>query len=141
MRQSYSIPRGRELLTITYNGDVIFECKSATLKPGGLAELGRVANVINLFPQMAIDVEVSLDASGFQANSHEFQQARALAVKDALLGEGVDFTGIRTTIHRASPALSSEDTVSVKVIDRLMGPFRHAQVGCQIGGQHSCQAF
>ena len=141
MRHSCRMPSGRELLTITYNGDIIFEFESATLKPGGRAELGRVANVINLFPEMAIHVEVSLDTTGFQAKSDDLQQARVLAVKDALLGEGLDAGGVQTTIHCASQTLSSEDTVSVRVIDRLMGPpFRQARAGYQNGGRHVHQA-
>ena len=140
MRHSCRIPEGRELLTITYNSDVIFELKSATLKPGGHAEVGRVANVINLFPEMAIDVEVSLDTNPFQANSHELQQGRVQAVMDALLGEGVHASRIRTTIDRASPTLISEDNVTFKVIDRLMGPFRQVQAGYQNRSQHYCQA-
>lgn len=140
MRHSCRMPRGRELLTITYHGRVFFECKSATLKPGGHAELGRVANVIHLFPDMAIHVEVRLDASGFQANSHRLHQARVLAVKDALLEQGVDPSGVQTTIHRPSQTLSAEDTISVRVIDRLMGPpFRQAQAGYQNGGRYDHQ--
>jgi outer membrane protein OmpA-like peptidoglycan-associated protein len=140
MRQSYSIPRGRELLTITYHGRVFFECKSATLKPRGHAELGRVAKVINLFPDMAIHVEVRLDASAVQANSHRLHQARVLAVKDALLEQGVDPSGVHTTIHRASQMLSAEDTVSVRVIHRLMAPpFRQAQASYQNGGRYDHQ--
>jgi hypothetical protein len=140
MRDSCTMPRGRELLTITYDGHVFFKCKSATLKPGGRAQLGRVANVINLFPEMAVHVEVSLDSSGFQANGHRLQQARIRAVKDALLRQGLNASGVQTTIHRTSPTLTPEDTVSVKVIDRLMAPFRQAQTGYQIGGQPCRQA-
>ena len=140
MRHSCRMPRGRELLTITYDGHVFFECKSATLKPGGRAELGRVANVINLFPEMAVHVEVSLDSSGFQTHGHRLQQARVRAVKDALLRQGLNASGVQTTIHRTSPTLTPEDTVSVKVIDRLMAPFRQAQTGYQIGRQPCGQA-
>jgi outer membrane protein OmpA-like peptidoglycan-associated protein len=140
MRDSCRIPRGRELLTITYDGHVFFECKSATLKPGGRAELGRVANVINLFPEMAVHVEVILDSGGLQANGHGLQQARVRAVKDALLRQGLNASGVQTTIHRTSSTLTPEDTVSVKVIDRLIAPFRQAQAGCQIGGQPYRQA-
>ena len=140
MRDSCTMPRGRELLTITYDGHVFFECKSAALKPGGRAELGRVANVINLFPEMAVHVEVSLDSSGFQANGHRLQQARIRAVKDALLRQGLNASGVQTTTHWTSPTLTPEDTVSVKVIDRLMEPFRQAQSGYQIGGRPCRQA-
>ena len=140
MRDSCTMPMGRELLTITYDGHVFFECRSGALKPGGRAELGRVANVINLFPEMAVHVEVSLDSSGFQANGHRLQQARIRAVKDALLRQGLNASGVQTTTHWTSPTLTPEDTVSVKVIDRLMAPFRQAQTGHQIGGQPCRQA-
>jgi outer membrane protein OmpA-like peptidoglycan-associated protein len=140
MRDSYRMPRGRELLTITYDGHVFFECKSATLKPGGRLELERVANVINLFPEMAVHVEVSSDSSAFQANGHRLQQARVRAVKNALLGQGLNESAVQTAIHSTSPALTPQDTVSVKVIDHLMAPFRQAQTGCQIGGQPYHQA-
>jgi len=140
MRHSLRMPIGRELLTIMYHGRIFFECKSATLKPRGHAELGRVANVINLFPDMAIHVEVRLDASGFQGNSQDLQEARVRAVKDALLEQGVDPSGVQTTIHRASQTLSAEDTISVKVIDRCMAPYGQTLTGYHIGGQSYRQA-
>ena len=140
MRHSYKMPRERELLTITYHGRVFFEWSSATLKPGGHEELGRVAKVIRLFPDMAIHVEVRLDASGCHANSHRLQQARVQAVKDALLEQGVDPSGVQTTIHRASQTVSAEDTVSVRVIDGLMAPYRQTQAGYPMGSQSYRQA-
>jgi hypothetical protein len=110
-----------------YNSNVIFELKSSTLKPGADAEVGEVAKMVNLLPETDIDVEVTLDTNGSQTNSRELQQGRVMAVKDALLGKGVDASRIQTTIHRDSRTLGSEDTVSVKLIDRLMGSFRQTQ--------------
>jgi hypothetical protein len=96
--------------------------------------------VINLFPDMAIHVEVRLDASGFQGNSLDLQEARVRAVKDALLEQGVDPSGVQTTIHRASQTLRAEDTISVKVIDRFMAPYGQTLTGYHIGGQSYRQA-
>jgi hypothetical protein len=134
MRNSHRMLRGRELLTITYDGHVFFECKSATLKPGGRAELGRVADVINLFPEIALHLELSLDSTGFQAKARRLNQARVRALKDALVGQGLNPGGVRTAIHHTSPTLHPQDSVTVKVIHGLITTFRQAQAGCQRGG-------
>jgi len=135
MRHFSGTSKERELVAITYRNDMIFQTKSASLKSGARAEVGRVADMINLFPDRAVHVEVRLDCNGFMTND-QLHQKRVQAIKDALLEEGVAPGCIRTIIRRSAWALGSEDTVTVKVMDHLMGPFRQAQVSCHNGGRY-----
>lgn len=140
MTHACKMPERRELLMITYHGRVFFECASATLKPGGHEEMGRVAKVLSLFPDMAIHVEVRLDTAGLLANSQPFQQARVQAVKDALLEQGVLPSGVQTSIHSASHTVSADDTISVRLTRSLMAPHGQTQASYHVAGQSYRQA-
>ena len=135
MRHFFRMPENRELLAITYKNDMIFEMKSATLKPSACVEIGHIANMINFFPGTAVHVEVGSDANSLESNG-QLRLRRVQAVKAALLREGIDASRIRTTMNRATSTLSSEDTVSVKVVDRLMRPFKPAPNSFQNGSQY-----
>jgi len=138
MKHFYRIPKDRELLTITYKNDMIFEMKSATLKPSACMEVGRVANMISLFPDMAVHVEVGLDTNSLDTNG-QLSHRRVQAVKDALLREGIEASRIQTAVDRADPTLGSENTVSVKVVDRVMRVFKPTPNSCQNGSQFGYQ--
>jgi outer membrane protein OmpA-like peptidoglycan-associated protein len=121
MRHLCEISRVREVLAIMYRSDVIFEWESAILKPSAHEEIGRVANMINLFPHMPIDVEVSLETDGFETPGQGgLQKKRALALRDALLRQGIDSERVQRNAHGASRTSSLRDTVNFKVIDPLM---------------------
>jgi hypothetical protein len=134
------MPEGRELLMITYHGRVFFEGGSTTLRPSGHEELGRVAKVLSLFPDMAIHVEVRLDTGGLPANTHRLKQVRVQAVKNALLEQGVDPSGVQTTIHRASHTVSADDTISVRLTHSLMASYGQTQASYHGAGQSYRQA-
>lgn len=131
--------KDRELLTITYKNDMIFEMKSATLKPGACAEVKRVANMISLFPGLDVHVEVGLDTNSLKTNA-KLSHKRVQAVKDALLRRGIEACRIRTSVDHTAHTLGSDNTVSVKVVDRTMKVFKTAPNSCQHGSQFGFQA-
>ena len=112
-------PATREILAITYQVDFIFESNSAALKPSAYAEIGRVAHMISLFPQMTIDVEVTSDTTGFKTDCGTLRKKRIQAIKKFLLREGIEARRLRTTvqktIHGTPQTLSSEGTVHFRV--------------------------
>jgi len=139
MMNLLSMPKECELLAITYSSDSIFESKTATLKPSARTEMTRMADMFNLFPDKVIHVEMSLDTNRFMANNH-LHQKRVQTIKDALVKQEIDASLIRTITHRSVSALDSEDTISVKVIDNLVAPFKLANPSWQQGDQSYCQA-
>lgn len=86
-----SIQRNNEqMLTATFKSDVFFDLNSATIKPGGLAELDRVANVLNQYPQTMIRVEGHTDQTGSEQYNLQLSERRAIAVTNALGQKGID---------------------------------------------------
>lgn len=86
-----TIQRNNEqMLTATFKSDVFFDVNSSVLKPGGYAELDRVANVLNQYPQTMIRVEGHTDQTGSEQYNLQLSERRASAVKNALIQKGVD---------------------------------------------------
>lgn len=86
-----TIQRNNEqVLTATFKSDVFFDVNSATLKPGGYAELDRVANVLNQYPQTMVRVEGHTDQTGSEQYNLQLSERRANAVKNALVQKGID---------------------------------------------------
>ncbi len=86
-----TIQRNNEqMLTATFKSDLFFDVNSATIKPGGYAELDRVANVLNQYPQTMIRVEGHTDQTGSEQYNLQLSERRAIAVKNALGQKGID---------------------------------------------------
>jgi outer membrane protein OmpA-like peptidoglycan-associated protein len=96
MRQSLadvegaSVQRNMDMLTVTFKSEVLFAVNSSALKPGGTDELGRVARVLNQYPQTNITVSGHTDSTGSEAYNQKLSEQRANAVKTALIGMGVN---------------------------------------------------
>ena len=86
-----TIQRNNEqMLTATFKSDVFFDVNSAVIKPGGFAELDRVANVLDQYPQTMIRVEGHTDQTGSEQYNLQLSERRANAVKNALGQKGID---------------------------------------------------
>ena len=86
-----TIQRNNEqMLTATFKSDVFFDVNSSTIKPGGYAELDRVANVLAQYPQTMIRVEGHTDQTGSEQFNLQLSERRANAVKNALTQKGID---------------------------------------------------
>jgi len=85
-----SIRREANMLAVTFKSDVLFDYDSSALKPGSYDEINRVARVLNQYPQTAIRVAGHTDSSGSEAYNQQLSERRALAVRDALTGQGVN---------------------------------------------------
>jgi outer membrane protein OmpA-like peptidoglycan-associated protein len=80
----------QQMLTATFKSDVFFDVNSAVIKPGGFAELDRVATVLNQYPQTMIRVEGHTDQTGSEQYNLQLSERRANAVKNALTQKGID---------------------------------------------------
>ena len=88
--EAASIQRTQNVLTATFRSEYLFDFDSSTLKPGAYSEIGRVANVLNRYPQTTIRVEGHTDSKGSEAYNQTLSEKRSLAVKSALTQRGVD---------------------------------------------------
>ena len=110
-----SVQRTQDVLTTTFQSEVLFDFASAALKPGAYVEMGRVADVLNNYPQTTIRVEGHTDAQGSEDYNQGLSEKRALAVKNALVQRGVDSGRIQTVGFGESQPISSSDAMNRRV--------------------------
>ena len=113
--QAASVQRTQDVLTATFKSEVLFDFDSTALKPGAFAELGRVAAVLNKYPQTTITVEGHTDTKGSVTYNQQLSEKRAQAVKDALIQMGVDSSRIQAIGYGESQPISSDDAMNRRV--------------------------
>ena len=113
--QAASVQRTQDVLTATFRSEVFFDFDSAAIKPGGYAELGRVAEVLNKYPDTTITVEGHTDAMGSEAYNQQLAEKRARTVKDALIQMGVAANRIQAVGYGKSRPISSADAENRRV--------------------------
>jgi len=110
-----SIQRTQDVLTATFKSDVFFDFDSSILKPGAYAEIGRVADVLNRYPQTTIRVEGHTDATGPETYNQQLSERRAQAVQSALVQRGVDSRRVYTVGFGESQPISSNNAANRRV--------------------------
>ena len=114
--EAASIRRTQDVLSATFQSEVLFDFDSSILKPGAYSEIGRVANVLNRYPQTTIRVEGHTDSKGPEAYNQTLSEKRSLAVKSALTQRGVDPARIQTVGFGESQPISSNDAMNRRVV-------------------------
>ena len=114
-----SIQRERNVLQATFDSSVLFDFDSAMLKPGGQAEINRVADVLKQYNQTTITVEGHTDATGPEEYNMDLSQRRAQAVKDALIQRGVEEWRIKAVGFGESQPISSSNAQNRRVNIRI----------------------
>jgi len=75
---------------LTLGSDLLFDVGSARLKPGGRRALANLARFMSQHPERKIAIEGFTDASGSPEANKRLSEARANAVRDALVREGIE---------------------------------------------------
>ncbi|MFH0729650.1 MAG: OmpA family protein [Pseudomonadota bacterium] len=113
--ENASIQREADVLTATFKSDVFFKVDSAVLLPGALAEMDRVAGVLNRYPQTTIRVEGHTDATGREDHNLVLSEMRAKAVADALYQRNVSPDRISTIGYGETQPISSDNAMNRRV--------------------------
>jgi outer membrane protein OmpA-like peptidoglycan-associated protein len=79
-----------DVLTVTFKSDYLFAVNSSVLQAGAYDELDRVAKVLVKYPQTTIQIAGHTDSTGAEDYNMQLSQRRADAVKNALVGKGVN---------------------------------------------------
>lgn len=70
-------------------GDVLFDVDQATLKPGAVEEMSRLAQFLQQHPDQSLRIEGYTDSTGTAEHNQSLSQRRADAVRNALVADGV----------------------------------------------------
>ncbi|MFN2268355.1 MAG: OmpA family protein [Desulfonatronovibrio sp.] len=114
-----SIRRQQDVLVATFKSELMFDFDSATIKPGGMNEISRVANVLNQYPQTLLRVEGHTDQVGSEDYNQRLSERRAEAVKNALIQQNIDPRRLTSIGYGESQPISSEDAVNRRVEIRI----------------------
>lgn len=71
-------------------GDVLFETASATLQPGAMQQIARLATFLAENPERTVLIEGHTDSRGSADYNLGLSQRRADSVRNALIGAGID---------------------------------------------------
>jgi outer membrane protein OmpA-like peptidoglycan-associated protein len=72
-------------IVLTLSGDVLFDSGASSLKPGGRRAIDNLAQVLQKQPSQGIVIEGFTDSTGSADTNQRLSEARATAVKQALV--------------------------------------------------------
>jgi outer membrane protein OmpA-like peptidoglycan-associated protein len=107
-----------DVLTVTFKSDFMFAVNSSTLLPGAYDELNRVAKVLSQYPQTTITVAGHTDSTGTEESNLKLSQRRAEAVKNALVGMGVNSARMTTIGFGESKPIADNTSTAGKQLNR-----------------------
>jgi outer membrane protein OmpA-like peptidoglycan-associated protein len=110
-----SVRRSEDVLVATFKSEAFFNTDSSILLPGGVAEISRVARVINQYNQTQIEVAGHTDTTGSEQHNQQLSERRAMAVKNELVYQGVDPQRIRAVGYGESRPISSNNAMNRRV--------------------------
>ncbi|MBI5165766.1 MAG: OmpA family protein [Magnetospirillum sp.] len=82
--------RQTERGTVYTLSEVLFETGKAQLKPGAVSRLQPLADLLKSQPETRVGIEGHTDAAGSAEYNRELSQRRAEAVRDFLIGAGIE---------------------------------------------------
>jgi outer membrane protein OmpA-like peptidoglycan-associated protein len=84
------VTQGSDRLTVNMQEQILFDTDSANLKPGAMGTLGRVAEVLNRYPESRVIIKGHTDNTGTEQHNMGLSERRAQIVRNYFVGQGVD---------------------------------------------------
>ena len=116
--EAVAIRREKEQLSLTFKSDAMFSLGSATPSAGFYNDLARVAQVLNKYPDSVIIVRGHTDSTGSEQTNQALSERRANAVKNALVGHGVNPERILTIGYGESEPVADNSTETGRQLNR-----------------------
>ncbi len=121
--EAASIRREQDILRATFKGEAYFDTDSSNLKPGAYAELQRISDVLNKYPQTTIEIGGHTDTRGTEQYNQMLSSRRAESVKNALIQNGVSPARMVAIGYGESRPISSSHAVNRRV-EIIIAPIR-----------------
>jgi outer membrane protein OmpA-like peptidoglycan-associated protein len=98
--------------------DVLFDTGKYTLKTGTQISLAKVAGILQAYPGLKLQVEGYTDSVGSDELNQKLSENRADAVRDFLIGQGVQTENITATGYGKSKPVADNNTASGRAQNR-----------------------
>jgi len=110
--------RDVDVLPVPFMSDYLFAVNSSSLLPGAYDEVNRVAQVLNQYPQTTIVISGHTDSTGSEQYNQALSERRANAVKNALVGMGVNPARMTTIGYGKSKPVASNASEAGRQLNR-----------------------
>ena len=91
-------------------GDVLFDSGRYTLKPNAQIALAKVSTILELYPDLKVQVEGYTDSVGSDSYNQKLSENRANAVHDFLIQNGVPASNVTSVGYGKADPVASNDT-------------------------------
>jgi outer membrane protein OmpA-like peptidoglycan-associated protein len=108
--QGASVERVGEGIKITFNSGLLFDVNKATLRDASKAELTKLAQILNKYPDTNILVEGHTDNTGSEEYNLELSRQRAQSVENYLASLNVNPTRFTIMGYGESQPVATNDT-------------------------------
>jgi outer membrane protein OmpA-like peptidoglycan-associated protein len=121
-------------LVLTMRNDVLFDSGAATLKPGGRKAIDNLAQLMQKQPGRGIAVEGFTDSTGSAEVNRRLSEARAAAVKQALVERGIEPARVETRGYGPAFPIASNETAVGRQLNRRVEIVITPQPSASFGG-------
>lgn len=99
-------------------GDMLFETGNAQLTGNAFANLGKLSNFLNKYPERTLVIEGHTDSVGSESSNQSLSQRRADSVRQYLLQQGVASNRLTAFGKGESYPVASNDSTSGRALNR-----------------------
>jgi outer membrane protein OmpA-like peptidoglycan-associated protein len=101
-----------DTLLVHFNDEILFDVDSAILGSSGRSTVAGLGDVLHEFPKTAVVIQGHTDATGGEEHNQNLSERRAEAVRNALIGRGIDANRMTAVGYGESAPIASNDTES-----------------------------
>ena len=121
-------------MVLTLGGDVLFDSGASSIKPGGRKAIDNLAQVMQKQPARGVVIEGFTDSTGSADTNQRLSEARAAAVKQALIERGIDPARIQTRGFGPAFPIASNETAVGRQLNRRVEVVISQQPSASSGG-------
>jgi outer membrane protein OmpA-like peptidoglycan-associated protein len=109
---------GEDTLLVHFDSDILFPVDSAVMTAGSRGTVDEVAAVIAEYPKTAVVVQGHTDSSGSEEHNQALSERRATAVRNHLIGRGIDAARVVAVGYGEGEPVASNDTAAGRARNR-----------------------